>query len=265
MPYYADGGRRRGQQGSTADVAALQDFVPTREAAARTGMTGIGFAPLPQFGIVALDFDNCIDSDGHLPPEIQEIVSLTYAEYSPSGKGVRAFFRGNVGNHKSPTTPSQYGFETFSTTGFVTVTGNMLPGTELLGLENTVADVPDVVRVLCDRRFGKSTPDPADDETDPLATLKLKIGLSYESMLKLLERLDPDMGRDEWIRVGMALHHECDGDDTGFELWNDWSAGGGKYPSYDAVRAQWDSFDRPRSRTRWDHQHGHRAQDGEGP
>jgi hypothetical protein len=44
----------------------------------------------------------------------------------------------------------------------------------------------------------------------------------------------------------MALHHECQGDDTGLTLWDEWSAGGGKYPSSEALKAQWESFDRPR-------------------
>jgi hypothetical protein len=48
----------------------------------------------------------------------------------------------------------------------------------------------------------------------------------------------------------MALHHECDGDDTGFEIWNEWSACGGKYPSEEGLRAQWDSFERRKGSAR---------------
>jgi primase-polymerase (primpol)-like protein len=50
---------------------------------------------MPEFGITALDFDNCVDAQGKLPPEIEQIASQTYAEYSPSGKGIRAFVRGS--------------------------------------------------------------------------------------------------------------------------------------------------------------------------
>ena len=28
---------------------------------------------------------------------------------------------------------------------------------------------------------------------------------------------------DVWVKIGMALHHECEGDDTGFELWDDFA------------------------------------------
>jgi hypothetical protein len=247
VPHYTNGGRRRGKQGSPEDRAALTTFAAARDAAARRGFNGVGFAPQKEFGIVATDFDNCIDADGHIHPEVLAIVYGTYAEYSPSGKGVRAFFRGNLGDHKSPTTPTQYGFETFSEKGFVTVTGNILPFVDLLGLEDTVADVPEVLLELCAARWGAepAAQDPGD-ENDPLATLKPRLNLTIEQMQDLLDWLDPDMGRDQWIRVGMALHHETQGDDTGFALWNEWSSGGGKYQSEEDLRTQWDSFGRPR-------------------
>lgn len=77
---------------------------------------------------------------------------------------------------------------------------------------------------------------------DFMAGFEQRLGLSVEQMEALLAALDPDMARDIWIRIGMALHHECEGDDTGFILWDDWSAKGATYPGTDALRAQWDSF-----------------------
>ena len=38
-----------------------------------------------------------------------------------------------------------------------------------------------------------------------------------------LQYLDPDMGYDDWLRVGMALH-STGGSDEAFRLWDDWSA-----------------------------------------
>ncbi len=246
VPYYAEGGRRYGRQGSPDDRAKLVTFVAARDAAARKGFTGVGLAMLADWGITALDFDKCFVDAGHLPPDILTIVGRTYAEYSPSGEGVRAFVKGDLGNHKSFAEAGRYGFETFSSNGFVTFTGNLLPHIELLDLDDTVADVDDNTRALCETRFGRSTPAPVADPDDPFAGLEPAVGLSVEQMQTLLAGLDPDMGRDEWIRVGMALHHETEGDDTGFDLWNDWSEGGGKYPSEEALKAQWDSFNRPK-------------------
>ena len=244
VPYYAEGGRRYGRQGSPEDRSKLTSFAAAREAAARKGFTGVGLAMLPDWGITALDFDKCV-VDGSLPPEVIAIVGRTYAEWSPSGQGVRAFVKGDLGNHKSFAEPGRFGFETFSSNGFVTYTGSVLAVVELCGTDDTIADADDNTRALCEARFGRSTPTPnALEADDPFAGLEPAVGLSVEQMQTLLAGLDPDMGRDEWIRVGMALHHETEGDDTGFDLWNEWSENGGKYPSEEALKAQWASFAR---------------------
>jgi hypothetical protein len=245
VPYYAEGGRRYGRQGSPEDRSKLTSFAAAREAAARKGFTGVGLAMLPDWGITALDFDKCLDAEGRLPSEVMAIVGRTYAEWSPSGQGVRAFVKGDLGNHKSFADATRFGFETFSSNGFVTYTGSVLAVVELCGTDDTIADADDNTRDLCEVRFGRSTPTPnALEADDPFAGLEPAVGLSVEQMQTLLSGLDPDMGRDDWIRVGMALHHETEGDDTGFDLWNEWSENGGKYPSEEALKAQWASFAR---------------------
>lgn len=244
VPYWADGTRRHGEQGGPVDRARLTTFVAARDAAVRKGFDGMGFAPLEGFYCVFLDIDNCVARDGSLPPEIEKIVATTYTEYSPSGKGLRVALRGNLGNRKSNSTPERYGFETFSTSGFVTFTGNILPACEMLCGPDHIADVDDHVRNLCEVRFGSAQPQAAVDPDDFMVGHEPRLGLSIERMQELLDQLDPDMGRDDWIRVGMSLHHECDGDDTGFELWDDWSSGGYSYPGTEGLRTQWDSFER---------------------
>jgi KaiC/GvpD/RAD55 family RecA-like ATPase len=242
VPYYAEGGKRHGKQGSFTDRERLTSFAAARHAAAKRGFNGVGLALMPEFGITALDFDNCVDAGGKLPPEVREIASQTYAEFSPSGKGIRAFVRGSYGNNKSPTVGNEYGFETFSSTGFVTFTGNAMPYTEILDLENTVADLDSIVAPMCNARFTARTI--AYDPDDFMAGREPKLGLTPQQMEDVVNSLDADMGREEWIRVGMALHHECGGDDTGFDIWNDWSSNGSKYPSDEALRTQWESFER---------------------
>ena len=248
VPYYARGGRRYGKQGDLADRSKLVSFDAAVAAASETGMAGVGLALLPGGSITALDFDGCFDASGRLPPEIAAIAQRTYAEYSPSGAGVRAFVRGDHGNRKSGRRDGGYGFETFASSGFVTFTGDVLPATDALGLDNTIADLDDVVASLCERRFGARQS--AADPDDPFAGLEKPLGLDVSEIEELLARIDPDMGRDPWIRVGMALHHECDGDDTGFDLWNDWSAPSAKYPGDEALRQQWDSFERRKGERR---------------
>lgn len=245
MPYYADGGKRTQVHGSPADRGRLTTFAVAKAAAQRRGMDGVGFALMPEFGITALDFDDCLDADGEVPPSLVNIVGTTYTEFSPSGKGLRAFVKGSYGTRKDKNR-EPYGFETFSDSGFTTFTGNVHPLCELMGCENVVSGeriTLDAVEDICSYRLGSVRPKEVD-ENDFTAGLERPLGLSVERMEELLGVLDPDMTRDEWIRVGMALHHECDGDDTGFYLWNDWSCEGAKYLSEEDLREQWDSFDR---------------------
>ena len=243
VPYYADGGKRYGKQGSIDDRGRMTTFAAARDAAAKRGFTGVGLALMPEFGITALDFDNCVDAQGHVPADIEEITSQTYAEYSPSGKGIRAFVRGSYGNRKSPTEGNPYGFETFTSTGFVTFTGNIMPYTDIFGLEDTIANLDALVAPLCAARFPASQQREADPD-DFMVGREPKIGLSLAQMEELLSVLDADMQREDWVKVGMALHHETEGDDSGFYLWDDWSQNGEKYPSEESLRTQWDSFER---------------------
>lgn len=235
VPYYANGGKRHGEQGGPKDVAGLVTFAAAKRAAARRGFDGVGFATLPQFGICALDFDNCV-VDGQVLPEVGEVLLDTYAEYSPSGTGVRAFFKGNLGNGKD-IRGDGYGMEVFSTRGFVTFTGNPLDAVELMGNTDTVAPLSDEVRQLHARRFARTAPEASADTSDVQ-----RVGMSEQQIRELLSELDPDLSHDDWLHVGMGVHHETNG--QGFGLWDEWSAQGSKYPGTDVLAHRWASFGR---------------------
>lgn len=68
-------------------------------------------------------------------------------------------------------------------------------------------------------------------------------GADAEALRRLLARFDPDCPYDEWLRVGMALHHETDG--NGFALWDEWSAqAADRYPGSEVLAGHWRSFKR---------------------
>jgi putative DNA primase/helicase len=67
-------------------------------------------------------------------------------------------------------------------------------------------------------------------------------GEDAAALRSLLDWLDPDMGYDDWLRVGMALHHETEGSPDGLALWDEWSSRGVTYPASEGVAAKWDSF-----------------------
>jgi hypothetical protein len=56
-----------------------------------------------------------------------------------------------------------------------------------------------------------------------------------------LAHLHPD-GYEQWIRVGMALHHASGGSDEGFAVWHQWSAKGETYDGIEDCRYHWASF-----------------------
>ena len=66
--------------------------------------------------------------------------------------------------------------------------------------------------------------------------------VSLGELKALLDQLDPNMGRSDWIRVLMAVWHETEGSEDGFALVNRWSSGGKSYGGTSAMRVQWNSF-----------------------
>ena len=237
VPYYTTGSKRHGKQGSPQDLQQLTTFDAARTAAARRGFDGVGFVPMPEFNICALDFDHCV-TNGELHPDLEAIVTGTYAEYSPSGTGVRAFVKGQYGNSKARGEP--YGFEVFSSKGFVTVTGNRLDIVDILGNENTVAALDGPVRELCARRFARPAAEVHVSGGEP-------VGLTPQQLEALMLALDPDMAHDPWLSVGMGLHHETQGE--GFDYWCDWSELGDKFPGREVLLQRWSSFGKSHERT----------------
>lgn len=246
IPYYASGRKRVGKQGSAEDVASMATFEAACETLANSDgfYDGIGFAPRAEHGLLILDFDNCIDAGGNVQPDVANIAAQTYSEVTPSGKGLRSVFEGHFPNRKSPTTGNAFGFETFCESGFVTITGDVLDLCDLMGSADLVRKVTPQVEELCAARFGQREAKQLEDADDFMLGRKPPLGLEVEEMETLVDQLDPDMGREDWIKVGMALHHETQGDDTGFDIWVDWSALSDKYPSEEAMRVQWESFER---------------------
>ncbi|MBL4830986.1 MAG: PriCT-2 domain-containing protein [Aliivibrio sp.] len=59
----------------------------------------------------------------------------------------------------------------------------------------------------------------------------------------LLAYISPDCSYDEWVQIGMALHHELAGSDDGLVLWDEWSSKGIDYCGYEKIKYKYQSFD----------------------
>lgn len=66
------------------------------------------------------------------------------------------------------------------------------------------------------------------------------IDVADADIADMLSYISADCGHDVWIKCGMAVHHATGG--AGFALWDDWSAGGDKYPGSDALERRWHTF-----------------------
>lgn len=240
MPYYVSGLVRKHTHGSAEDRALLVTFEEAKRAADLHDFAGVGLALMPEFGVTALDFDNCV-KDGEIDPRVERLTMGTYAELSPSGTGVRAFMLGESPDSKdSSPADNSFGFETFHGKGFVTFTGNVTETTQLTGDENNVAPLTDAVKAFCDTRFTRLS----RVRAECVGAGKPVFGMSPEQISEILNKLPDDLHYEDWRNVGMAVHHETEGE--GFDIWDEWSSKSPKYTSSAYSMERWASFGRKR-------------------
>lgn len=238
MPYYLSGGVRNKTHGSAEDRALLATFKEAKEFAEKHDFSGVGLALMPEFGVTALDFDNCV-KDGKIDERVEQLTAGTYSELSPSGTGVRAFMLGESPDSKdSMPVDGSFGFETFHSKGFVTFTGNVTDFCEMTGFSSTVAPLTDEVRAFCATRFKRLE----RKRAECVGAGKPTMGYSFEEISEFLRKLPDDLHYDDWVSVGMCVHHETEGE--GFDIWDEWSSRSPKYTSTEYSMERWVSFGR---------------------
>ena len=97
------------------------------------------------------------------------------------------------------------------------------------------------------------TPDDIDDAPQALIDLLTKperhrveysgaiMDVSNHDVANMVSYCDPDSGYDDWVRIGMAIHHVLNGD--GFAIWDEWSQRSAKYDDK-SMETKWHSFGR---------------------
>ncbi len=238
MPYYANGARRTGQQGSDEDRARLVPFEQAHGALQSGDFSGIGFAFLPGDGLIGIDLDNVIDPEtGEVQERAAGIIAAcgSFTELSPSGRGVHIYCLGETKSHKS----NEIGVEMFCGRQFFTVTGLQFPGSPDVVTAIRPAVVERLHQVIDEARgklraTGSSSParQPVGGQCQPADRDRIESALAFVSA---------DLGYMDWIGVGMALFDTL-GESVGFQVWDYWSSKGSKYGGADALRAHWKSF-----------------------
>ena len=283
VPFYANGNMRgwpngrpsdgrptedqpQVEQGHPLDTTSLVSFDKAVQVVRDRGYTGLGFAPVVGGGIVALDFDSCVADGVITDSRIEALIADTYAEFSPSGTGLRAFYAGDLPSKKdnankrdrvggvagAARVDGKFDIEFFGHNGFVTVTGDATGDTELWGHQDTVAELSDAVQQLFRERFGApgvvALHDPFAVSLAGEANLATlgpeKLGWTLEQAREYLFACKASVSREEWRNALMAIHHEFDGSDDALDLVDEWSATGDTYAGRRDVEGRWESFGR---------------------
>lgn len=197
----------------------------------------------PRTGLLTLDIDQKNGKDGFAglraigfnPEILSDIMSAT-----PSG-GRHAVFRWEEGMGNSAAgLPA--GVDVRGEGGYIAAPGaTHAGGTYRLLSGSLTVDPPALPEALKPRLKAK---EPGQGEPTGLPFHVIR-----EALMALPNESD-EYGREAWVKVGMALHCEADGDEGGREAWHEWSA---QWPGYDpgATDAAWDSFKSEGGVTGW--------------
>ena len=66
------------------------------------------------------------------------------------------------------------------------------------------------------------------------------VDVSDSQLIDMLSKIDPDIEYQDWVQIGMAIHHVTSG--AGLFLFDQWSARGAKYTSSADLDKKWQSF-----------------------
>ena len=235
MPYYVQGGRRTGDQGSDKDRIRLATVEVARRMYERGGWSGIGFAFLPGDGLIGIDIDNAIDADtGEVSPRCQAIIQAcnSFTEFSPSGKGVHIIVQGTTTTNKS----NDIGVEMFCGRQYFTFTARRWPGAPV--------DVNPIDEAVLRRMHATIDEAKAKHKASPTPTPAAQPDHGGESAAGLrarvegaLQAIPPDLGYTDWLSIGWALKDAFG--EFGFGLWDAWSSRGAKYQGSADLQSHW--------------------------
>lgn len=243
LPYYVVSKRlRSGEHGTPSDRSNLVNFGQALRLFEKDDTwSGIGACALEDNNLIFVDLDNCFDpKTGTLTEVANELLSWnTYAELSPSGRGLRLIFKGrwsstNIKNHV-------VGIEIFGNKGFVTITGMVFGGKKPLRTMSSsqVMRLRELMGAASEAPPVKDTPEQPVNIPAPLTKDR------FRDLRAALKYIDPDCTYADWIKVGQAIHSSSPHiNGKGFPLWVGWSRRGDKFEgtSVEDMMRKWKGF-----------------------
>jgi hypothetical protein len=195
------------------------------------GYEGIGIAFDGSDGIHGIDLDDCVE-DGQLSMLAQNLLDKVdgYAETSPSGTGIKLFTKSNLAiNGKKGNV------EVYKESRYFTVTGHGLNG------HNSLPLVTQDVGWFVEEHFGANKQLSLEAYKAPISDWDLE-----RVEIELLPYVGDIEQYDQWLQLGMALHHQGSGAEEWMELWDQASRETGSYNRRE-LEAKWDSFSEQRN------------------
>jgi primase-polymerase (primpol)-like protein len=125
---------RNGHLSSVTDPDKWSDLDTAIRSRGARQLDGIGYVLTKDQGIVFIDLDHCINSNGEIAPWAQDVLDQmqSYAEISPSGDGIHILISGNLPDDAKHTRSmgddGKGKIEIYDNVRYFTVTGDRLQG-----------------------------------------------------------------------------------------------------------------------------------------
>ena len=229
-----------GSAASSTDPSTWTDFDTACDGLIMGDYDGLGL--VLGADVHGIDLDDCRIPDGSLTALAEEVLDRVqgYAEVSPSGTGIKVFALTNLDQSR---TKKAVGVELYLNGRYFTVTGHVL------GSVGDLAEVNDLGWLVA--KVWNEAIGPADltGDAGEMALANYKSPLEDWDIDRVVDEvlvhLDPDGGYEEWLKVGMAMHHQSEGDHEWLEAWDKWSAQSYKWVEGDCAH-KWASFSKQR-------------------
>ncbi len=223
-----------GAEASVSNPATWGTFDVAQRRCQRDRLAGVGYVFTGSDPFFGYDLDDCIDQEGRLAMPSWEIIErfATYAEVSPSGRGVKGFGRGKLlagGGHS----PKDGNVELYDHGRFFCITGRHLKGTPL-----TLEDCQLYLDEFYRQHFADKLQAPQRKNGQDKAAFTFTEDAA--AAIKALGKLSPARcdDYDGWLQVGMALSQLGD---VGLDLWEEWSKQSSEYEEGACAR-KWATF-----------------------